>query len=372
VRDELDKKIVEGGRRRRWIRRLAMVVGALVLAAFTLLAVQVATHPSGSPERVLPDQKFALPPKTSGCSGVVSLGNGAFRVPITVSRDGSAAQMNVNVCLDGQGPFPFTIDTGAASSVIDVHLAERLHLQTVGAPQRYAGVGCTSTEQLVQLTTWSVAGLPLASQAIAAEPNPSLGEAGEAVGLLGSDVLSRFGAVRFDFAAQTMTVPGTEGPAPSAARTVRGPLASPIPSTLASGSKSSVVGLAVAEGPSYAEMGTSVQFKRVYGTVEFDVDTGSSQSLVDSSLVPVLNLAKTHFAERGNTVCSRITVPLVQSGRWSMGGIQLSPLMIASSNLGPVGRAGFNGLLGLDELSRFEYAIVDFTGAKLVLGPPDR
>lgn len=217
-----------------------------------------------------------------------------------------------------------------------------------------------------------MAGLPLAGQAIAAEPNPSLGGAREPVGLLGSDVLSRFGAVRFDFAAQTMTVPGTQGLAPNSARTVRGPLAIPIPSTLATGSPGSVLGLAVAQGPTYAEMGTSVQFKRVYGTVEFAVDTGSAQSLVDSSLVLVLDLAKAHFVERGNTVCSRITVPLVHSGRWSVGGVQLFPLMIASSNLGPVGRAGFNGLLGLDELSRFEYAIVDFTGAKLVLGPSDR
>ena len=38
-----------------------------------------------------------------------------------------------------------------------------------------------------------------------------MGGKGEPVGLLGSDVLSRFGAVRIDFAAGALVLPGPEG-----------------------------------------------------------------------------------------------------------------------------------------------------------------
>jgi hypothetical protein len=43
--------------------------------------------------------------------------------------------------------------------------------------------------------------------------------------------------------------------------------------------------------------------------------------------------------------------------------------MLRSTDLGQLRPTGIEGLLGLDELSRFEYAIVDFKGATLALGP---
>ena len=365
VRDALEKKFAEQQRRGRLTRRLAVVSSVLVLAAATLLAVHVATQPSAR-LRVLPDAKFALPTQSSGCSGVVSLGNGAFRVPITFRRVGSAAQMSVNLCLDGQGPFPFIIDTGAGTSVIADQLATRLHLPKTGGARRYVGVGCTGTQQPESLTFWSIGGLPLDGQAISALTTPGLGGLGEPMGLLGSDVLSRFGAVRFDFGAHTMTLPGSEGPAPRRARRF-GPQTNPIPSSLITALPRPPVGLEVAEGPTYAEVVTSVEFSSVLGATEVAVDTGAARSFFDASLG--LNLANTGFEQKATTVCSRITVPLVLSGRWSVGNVQLFPLMIASGNLGPINRFGFNGLLGLDELSRFQYAILDYAGAKLVLGP---
>ena len=53
---------------------------------------------------------------------------------------------------------------------------------------------------------------------------------GQPVGLLGSDVLSRFGAVRIDFAAQTLTFGGPQGPVLSNSdEEVRGPTGPPPP-----------------------------------------------------------------------------------------------------------------------------------------------
>ena len=82
-----------------------------------------------------------------------------------------------------------------------------------------------------------------------------------------------------------------------------------------------------------------------------------------------LGLTKTTFLGEMQTSCSRITVPLVQSGPWSVNNVQLAPLMLRSTDLGQLRPTGINGLLGLDELSRFEYAIIDFKGATLALGP---
>ena len=371
VRNALEKAFArQEWRHRQSLRSLAIAgtVGVLIVTAVVLVAVLSGGSPAPGRGpvhvRFVPEPKFTLPLDTSGCTGVVALGDGAFRVPITVSRVGSQALMSVNVCLNGQGPFPFVIDTGAGESVVDLHLAQRLNLPPVGAPRRFAGVGCTGTTQSDELTTWSIAGLPLAPQAINAQSSPGMGGVGEPVGLLGSDVLSRFGAVRFDFAAQDMTVPGFEGPAPTKTKTIQGQQ-SPPPSVLLDGTPISEVALAVAEGPSGAVATTSVDFG--FGHANFVVDTGSSLTLVDQYVVADFKLVKTNLVQRGNTVCSRITVSLVESGGWSLEGAGLSPSVIASTRNGIFGNSGIDGLLGLDALSQFRYAIIDFKGASLTL-----
>jgi hypothetical protein len=360
-----EEHLVKGDRRWGWLRRFAVVVGALLVAAGLLLIADV----NGSSIRVLGNQKFAVPPKTSGCSGVTALASGALRVPITVSSVSSEVEASVNVCVDGQGPFPFVIDTGASSSAIDLSLAQRLHLPKLGSPLRYAGIGCTGITQLEELTTWSMAGLALAGQPIAAQTIPGWGGEGEPVGLLGADVLSRFGALRFDFAAQTMTVSGIQAPAPNGPSLVTGPLASPIPSDLVSGPPSSISGLRVAESLNYAVATTFVHFRGAAQDVVFELDTGASRSVVGAAVTRTLDLTKTTLLGEIQTACSRITVPLVQSGPWSVNNVQLAPSMLRSTDLGQLGPRGINGLLGLDELSRFEYAIIDFKGATLALGP---
>ena len=62
-------------------------------------------------------------------------------------------------------------------------------------------MGCTGTAQPVAVASWSVEGVALAPQQLTAATLPEIGGRGEPVGLLGSDVLGRFGAVRIDFAA---------------------------------------------------------------------------------------------------------------------------------------------------------------------------
>ena len=58
---------------------------------------------------------------------------------------------------------------------------------------------------------WSLDGVPLAAQQITAATLPQMGGKGEPDGLLGSDVLSRFGGIRVDFGAGALVLPGPEG-----------------------------------------------------------------------------------------------------------------------------------------------------------------
>jgi hypothetical protein len=62
---------------------------------------------------------------------VKTLPNGTSVLPITVRRAGGQAVMFANVCIEGKGPFPFIIDTGAATSIIELNLATRFHLPKV-------------------------------------------------------------------------------------------------------------------------------------------------------------------------------------------------------------------------------------------------
>ena len=68
----------------------------------------------------------------------------------------------------------------------------------------------------------------------------------------------------------------------------------------------------------------------------FVVDTGSSQSVVASSVARAAGLAGTDLAQRQATVCSVITVPLVHSGPWSLPGQRLHPQLVGYTGFGSI------------------------------------
>ena len=345
------------------MHRIATSLVALMTAAALFVGARVATH-----VHVEPLVNFALPPATAGCGGATALGGGAARVPITVSTVAGQVAELVNVCIDGQGPYPFIIDSGAGESIIDAHLAATLHLAHVGSETEFSGVGCTGKAQPVGLTSWSVAGVPLSPQTLTAATLPDFGVAGQPVGLLGSDVLSRFGAVRIDFAAQTLTFGGPQGPVLSNGdEEVRGPTGPPPAAVLTEGQAGTTVPLTVALTPGDISLNVRLRFGK--GTYRnFIVDTGSSQSVVAQSVAESARLAHSDLAQRQTTVCSTITVPLVHSGSWSVPGVVLSPQLLGSANFGAIGAGGTAGLLGSDQLQRFGWVIFDYRGGRLIVG----
>ncbi len=349
--------------------RRGLLVAATVAITITVLALVLAaavSGPSRPPVRVEPQVNFALPSASTGCGGSSTLPGGGVKVPLTVSTVAGQVAESLNVCIDGKGPFPFVLDSGAGQSTIDAGLAHRLRLASAGAASEFAGVSCTGTARPVASGSWSLDGVALASQPLTAATLPQMGGKGEPDGLLGSDVLARFGAVRIDFAEGALILPGgLEGPALAATVPYRGPIG-PAPVSLTQGAGTTVP---LTVTPVQGDISLNVAVRFAGGPRrDFVVDTGSSQSVVSSSIARSQSLGSTNLAQRQATVCSVITVPLVRSGPWSVPGVVLHRQLIGDTNFGEVSFGGTEGLLGSDQLKRYGWVVLDYTGGRLVLG----
>ncbi|MBV9713867.1 MAG: retropepsin-like domain-containing protein [Solirubrobacterales bacterium] len=126
------------------------------------------------------------------------------KVPIVVVKapDGAIAAA-VKLTIHGH-TYGFLIDTGASVTVVNGPLAHQLGLAPVGKPVKVSGVGCSSSARIVDLSDWKLAGVTL--PAIRAASVKIAGAGGTALGLLGSDVLSRFGAVTIDYRRAVLTL----------------------------------------------------------------------------------------------------------------------------------------------------------------------
>lgn len=298
----------------------ALVIAVAALLGVTSLILLLGAHH----EYVQPEILLASAPPSS-CSSPT--------IPLTTSVVDGQAQESVNVCIKGH-PYPFIIDTGAVQSSVNTELAADLGLATVGPKQTFAGLGCLGSYRQVEMSGWSLSGVPLDPAVVSAQTPLGMGKA---VGLLGADVLSRFGSVRLDFAAKRLVL----GAPAAAGTTITGH---------------------VTRGANNVAMTVPV---RVAGrTRTFLVDTGASQSAVDSSVA----LPSAGVSEIQDTDCSQTTVPVVNTGRWSLAGARLASEQVGSTAFGALRSAGITGLLGDDELVRHPWVIINFRTSQLTLG----
>src|SRR6185437_3966974 len=228
---------------------------------------------------------------------------------------------------------------------------------SAGQPTEFAGVNCTGTARPVTVGQWSLEGVNLASQDLTSATLPEIGGRGEPVGLLGSDVLARFGAVRIDFAAGELLLSGPQGePLPNEA-SYTGPTG-PAPAPVLTQGGGTTVPVTVTPLPGDVSLSVRVRFGGGPGR-SFVVDTGSSQSVVSTSLARAESLRRTDLAQRQSTVCSVITVPLVHSGTWSVPGQPLHPQLVGDTSFGSIASGGTQGLLGSDQLKRYGWVVLD-------------
>lgn len=121
-----------------------------------------------------------------------------------VEGPGGSVLALVPVTVAGQGPFPFALDTGASQSVVDLDVKDRTNLPEVGRTREVTGILGTGEAIVVQVDDWQADDVTLPPvRAIALDlPKPAEGEG--LAGLLGSDVLSTFGAITVDYERQVL------------------------------------------------------------------------------------------------------------------------------------------------------------------------
>jgi len=287
-------------------------------------------------------------------------------VPMRVTRILRVTFAVVTVCIDGSGPFRFMVDTGASGTAISPPVARTLHLATRGKSGEGFGASCTTTFHSVAVANWSIDHVALAAQDVTTADLPKTPVLG-VDGLLGSDVLSRFGAVTVDYDHSRLDLPGPEG-TPTAAGAVQGPTATPTPPVLLQGQPTSAqVPMKVLSAHRQVLAFVPVRF----GTrppSSWVVDTGSSLSGVAVAAVRHLHLATVGGHLPLATVGCRTAVSFAKSGQWAVGSTRLDPQDLVAIRLPGVSSHGVEGLLGSDVFSRFDQITVDYAGGRLLLG----
>jgi predicted aspartyl protease len=149
----------------------------------------------------------SAPPAThTASSAEASCSHGHHtRIPLKILHGPSGATLAfAPVTVDGKGPFPFTLDTGAAQSLIDTRLARHLGLKLVGRTMTpVMGVTGQAQAEIIKITHWRAGSMPLPTATILSLPIARQGDG--AVGLLGSDILSHFRSVEINYASGSLT-----------------------------------------------------------------------------------------------------------------------------------------------------------------------
>ena len=137
-------------------------------------------------------------------------------VSLDLQEDGQR-RLRAQVHVNGRGPFPFLIDTGADRSVLSHEFATALDLPAGGRAIVH-GVAGTSLRACAQVRSLYVGGRQLVDQSLPLLDRGDLG----ALGLIGLDLLHQQ-QVEIDFARRTMQVRRSHGfPEDAGAVVVRG------------------------------------------------------------------------------------------------------------------------------------------------------
>lgn len=200
--------------------RLLAIAAALCALALAVSACSLTAPSSGSGAGGF-----------SSNSGSVAAGSGGTTSVQILRGGGGTAMVLVPVTIDGHGPFNFALDTGAGITLIDTQLADQLRLPVTGGSTQVSGVGGSQDITPVHIDSWNAGKITLPSADIGKTGLSSFKTNADVRGLLGSDILSRFGRVTINYNTAELTV--TDAPAPqSYAAPVSEPVAERPPDAL--------------------------------------------------------------------------------------------------------------------------------------------
>ena len=290
-----------------------------------------------------------------------------------VSRSSFSDWLVAGVCVNGRGPFTFLVDTGAPYSVIDDRVAPRLHLPgRTKSVTRKSSFGCTSQLAFARVTDWSVGNMTLPAQFIGIAHLRSPVVPG-LDGLLGSDVMSRFGAVRIDYNALTLTL-GDKEPIPMYLSREGRTDPPAIPAALTSGTTQRIpMEVGAGQFPIGNDRTDYYLNVRPRVTVSisgillppFAVDTGAAVTTVTSTVAEGTHLTKlpSSYVTYAGLSC-RVTVDTYRVDSWAVGAVSLSSQTIGSTELDDPAEGG---LLGSGTLQNYSPVVVDYQDGELLL-----
>ena len=290
--------------------------------------------------------------------------SGVTSVPVTVSDVSGSKLVTVGVCLGTSGPYPFVVDTGSTTSIIDSGLASTLHLKAAGSAT-LGGLGCAESGNMVSAPDMSAGHIPLAAQSLV---SASLSDwAGQSVdGVLGSDVLGRFGAVKLDLPKATLTVAAPEGPAPTRHELSLGQPGAAPPASLLTTKPVVTIPMRVAYGPGTIAAYTNVDVAG-HGPNAFIVDTGSPTTTLSSTLTSSLHIASSGTSDPpGGVGCASQVSALAPTDVALAETSHTLPTLRSMPINGPQ-RGGIAGGLGLDFVVTYGTIIIDYAGADLTI-----
>jgi hypothetical protein len=271
--------------------------------------------------------------------------------------------VTVGVCIGKSGPYPFVVDTGSTRSIIASGLASSLHLKKAGTVA-LGGSGCATTGYLVKTPVLHVQAVALAPQQMV-RSNLSRWSGKRVDGVLGSDILGRFGAIKLDLTKHTLTFAGAEGPAPVSHALIIGKTGTTPPASLLKGPPAANVPITIVQSPGSIAAFTNVSVAN-QGPYPFSVDTGSPTSSVSTTAGLHLVADNGSDTAPGGVGCKG-TVPTLAPTSLAMGSAPPVTLALHAVKIAGPQRAGIVGALGLDALGTYGAIIVDYEGADLAL-----
>ncbi|PZS16984.1 MAG: hypothetical protein DLM54_10500 [Acidimicrobiales bacterium] len=271
--------------------------------------------------------------------------------------DNHATLLVAGVRINGQGPYPFLVDTGSGFSDIAPQLSRQLHLP--GASPLAGGTegaGCGKnqppppppTTPRVQISHWQLGGVQL--PATVAVNSQAVDVSGSGLdGRVGSDVLSQLSPLTIGYRTGRGTLGTTNPTSPST------PPSQQVPVKVLRIQGQVLVGVpATIAGHRYA----------------FIVDTGAGRTDVTPSTAKELNLPVVQRGLRLAGVTCSTKTNAVALGDWHVGPVSLpnEDAVVGTVFNSGNGDQGLGGLIGGDVLSSFGTVTFDYTRQTLALG----
>ena len=298
------------------------------------------------------------------CDGNAPVQTGVASVPVTLSDVSGSKLVTVGVCVGKHGPYSFVVDTGSTMSIIDSNLSATLGLHRTGITA-LGGMGCAQSGNVVSAPAMSMGHIPMAAQSLVSAPLTSW--AGQHVdGVLGSDVLGRFGAVKLDLKKASLTVAAVQGLPPTRHELVIGKKGAAPPASLLTTNPVVTVPMNVVYGPGTIAAYTSVEVMG-HGPNAFVVDTGSPTTTLSTSLAASLHIASTGTGTPPGGIGCTSDVPTLGPTPVALALTSQSLSTLRSMPITGVQRIGITGGLGLDFVVTYGTIIVDYAGADLTI-----